>query len=163
MAQSHYSYSTNGTTFTPFGEPYQLAWGDYRGDRIGIFTYNNDADAGYMDCDSFTYDYTLPAEPAAKPAPDNDIMNFGQALIPDMLADPSIVDINGTFYCYATTDGWGQGLATSGTPVVWTSKDFLNWSFQGSSFPVRLRFEVLGAQQRRVSERTLLFVSHAGR
>jgi beta-xylosidase len=26
-------------------------------------------------------------------------------------------------------------LATSGTPVAWTSKDFLNWSFQGSSFP----------------------------
>lgn len=60
---------------------------------------------------------------------------FGQALIPDMVADPSIVDIDGTFYCYATTDGWGQGLATSGTPVVWTSRDFLNWSFHGSSFP----------------------------
>ena len=67
--------------------------------------------------------------------PDNDKLNFGQALIPDMVADPSIVDIDGTFYCYATTDGWGQGLATSGTPVVWTSRDFLNWSFQGSSFP----------------------------
>lgn len=60
---------------------------------------------------------------------------FGQALIPDMVADPSIVDIDGTFYCYATTDGWGQELATSGTPVVWQSKDFLNWSFVGSSFP----------------------------
>jgi hypothetical protein len=67
--------------------------------------------------------------------PDNDKLNFGQALIPDMVADPSIVDIDGTFYCYATTDGWGQGLVTSGTPVVWTSKDFLNWSFHGSSFP----------------------------
>ncbi len=64
-----------------------------------------------------------------------DKATFGQALIPDMVADPSIVDIDGTFYCYATTDGWGQGLATSGTPVVWASKDFLNWSFQGSSFP----------------------------
>jgi len=60
---------------------------------------------------------------------------FGQALIPDMVADPSIVDIDGTFYCYATTDDWGQGLATSGTPVVWQSKDFLNWRFAGSSFP----------------------------
>jgi hypothetical protein len=68
-------------------------------------------------------------------APDNDIVNFGHALIPDMVADPSISEIDGTFYCYATTDGWGQGLATSGTPVVWTSKDFLNWSFEGSSFP----------------------------
>jgi beta-xylosidase len=60
---------------------------------------------------------------------------FGQALIPDLLADPSIVDIDGTFYCYATTDGAGAGLATSGMPVVWKSKDFLNWSFHGSSFP----------------------------
>lgn len=61
--------------------------------------------------------------------------DFGHALIPDMAADPSIVEIDGTFYCYATTDGWGRGLDTSGTPVVWKSQDFLNWSFQGSSFP----------------------------
>ncbi len=60
---------------------------------------------------------------------------FGHALIPDLVADPSISEIDGTFYCYATTDGAGAGLATSGTPVVWKSKDFLNWSFQGSSFP----------------------------
>jgi hypothetical protein len=67
--------------------------------------------------------------------PDNDQLHFGHALIPDLVADPSIVEIDGTFYCYATTDGWGQGLNTSGTPVVWTSKDFQNWSFEGSSFP----------------------------
>jgi hypothetical protein len=67
--------------------------------------------------------------------PDNDKRNFGNALIPDLVADPSIVEINGTFYCYATTDGWGRHLDTSGTPVVWTSKDFLNWSFEGSSYP----------------------------
>lgn len=67
--------------------------------------------------------------------PDNDKRNFGNSLIPDLVADPSIVEINGTFYCYATTDGWGRHLDTSGTPVVWTSKDFLNWSFEGSSYP----------------------------
>ncbi len=60
---------------------------------------------------------------------------FGHALIPDLVADPSISEIDGTFYLYPTTDGWGQGLRTSGTPVVWKSKDFLNWSFKGSSFP----------------------------
>lgn len=64
----------------------------------------------------------------------NDRNDFGNALIPDMLADPSIVDRDGTFYCYATTDGAGAGLATSGLPVVWKSKDFLNWSFHGSLF-----------------------------
>lgn len=61
--------------------------------------------------------------------------DFGHALIPDMLADPSIVEFDGTFYCYATTDGWGRGLDTSGTPVVWKSRDFLNWSSSGSLFP----------------------------
>jgi beta-xylosidase len=70
---------------------------------------------------------TLHAQPPPNP--------FGQALIPDLLADPSIADIDGMFYCYATTDGAGGGLSTSGTPVVWKSQDFLNWSFKGSSFP----------------------------
>ena len=302
---SRYAYSTNGITFTEFGEPYQLAWGDYRGDRIGIFTYNNKAKAGYVDCNSFTYDFNHLANEAlanglilgswnsqvefdnvevacgdssgladsfdhettgwirkggewkvengvlhqnslATPAlirypftcenPDYtvhvrarktggaegfligfgaqdeenyywlnlggwgnarhqlqktwggsrleigpavngsietdrwyeirievqgdlitcfldgrkiietsdengfkmlsyDDLGFGRPLIPDLVADPSIVDINGVFYCYATTDGWGQHLSTSGTPVVWTSRDFVNWSFEGSIFP----------------------------
>ena len=47
--------------------------------------------------------------------PDNP---FGNPLIPDMVADPSITEINGTFYCYVTTDGYGKGLETSGPPVV---------------------------------------------
>ena len=66
---------------------------------------------------------------AATPQP------FGRPLIPDMVADASIVDIDGVFYFYATTDGWGRGLETSGTPVVWKSRDFVNWSFEGSIFP----------------------------
>jgi hypothetical protein len=60
---------------------------------------------------------------------------FGRPLIPDLVADPSIYEEDGVFYCYATTDGWGQHLSTSGTPVVWTSRDFVNWSFEGSIYP----------------------------
>ena len=60
---------------------------------------------------------------------------FGNPLIPDLCADPSIIEVDGTFYCYVTTDGYGQGLETSGPPVVWKSKDFLNWSFDGTYFP----------------------------
>ena len=60
---------------------------------------------------------------------------FGHPLIPDMVADPSIVEIDGMFYCYVTTDGYGQGLETSGPPVVWKSRDFVNWSFDGTYFP----------------------------
>jgi beta-xylosidase len=60
---SRYAYSTDGQNFTSFGAAYQLVSGDYRGDRLGIFTYNNDAEAGTIDCDSFTYDYDQPAPP----------------------------------------------------------------------------------------------------
>jgi hypothetical protein len=38
---------------------------------------------------------------------------FGRALIPGLLADPSIVDMDGTFYCYATTDGCAVGRESS--------------------------------------------------
>lgn len=71
------------------------------------------------------------ATSSAAPAPHP----FGRPLIPDLVADASIVDIDGVFYCFATTDGWGKHLSTSGTPVVWTSRDFVNWSFDGSIFP----------------------------
>ncbi|MBO9729804.1 MAG: family 43 glycosylhydrolase [Chitinophaga sp.] len=60
---------------------------------------------------------------------------FGNALVPDMIADASIQEINGTFYCYATTDGYDQGLKTSGPPVVWKSNDFVHWRFSGFYFP----------------------------
>jgi beta-xylosidase len=59
----------------------------------------------------------------------------GNPIISDMIADPSIVKINGVYYCYATTDGYNKGLATSGPPVVWQSEDFVNWSFKGIFFP----------------------------
>ncbi len=72
--------------------------------------------AGYDATTSAAQTATPASTGAALPA-DNDIANFGQALIPDVLADPSIVGLDGTFYCYATTDGWGQGLSVSGTPV----------------------------------------------
>ena len=73
-----------------------------------------------------------PASPARAELPPEE---FGHALIPDLLADPSIVEFDGVFYCYATTDGEGKHLSTSGLPVVWKSTDFLNWSFEGSIFP----------------------------
>jgi beta-xylosidase len=62
---SLYSYSDDGRTFTAFGEPYQLSWGYYRGDRIGIFCYNNRADDGYVDVDYFNYEYGRPERRAS--------------------------------------------------------------------------------------------------
>ena len=51
---SHYSYSTDGETFTPFGD-YQLRWGNYKGDRFGIYCFNNLRDEGYVDVDYCHY------------------------------------------------------------------------------------------------------------
>jgi beta-xylosidase len=63
--KSQYSYSLDGKTFTDFGDPYQLTWGNYRGDRIGIFSFNNKTDAGYVDIDFFHYNYAGPNSPSA--------------------------------------------------------------------------------------------------
>lgn len=58
--RSQYSYSLDGGVFTNFGEPYQLTWGNYRGDRIGIYNFNNQSDTGYLDVDWFRYTYVGP-------------------------------------------------------------------------------------------------------
>jgi hypothetical protein len=55
-----FSYSSDGKTFSPLGEPYAFGWADYRGERIGLFTYNNTGDAGYADFAAFTYRYESP-------------------------------------------------------------------------------------------------------
>ena len=49
---------------------------------------------------------------------------FGNALIPDMIADASIQEINGVFYCYATTDGYvsfGISFTTFNVMLRWLS------------------------------------------
>ena len=53
---SQFSYSTDGRYFKPFGQPYQLSWGNYRGDRIGIYCFNDKEENGYVDVDYFHYD-----------------------------------------------------------------------------------------------------------
>jgi beta-xylosidase len=53
---SQFSYSRDGTHFTDVGAPYQLTWGNYRGDRIGLFTTGQDAAPhGYADFSRFVY------------------------------------------------------------------------------------------------------------
>ena len=53
---SQYYYSLDGDNFIPFGHPYQLSWGNYRGDRIGVYCYNNNVESGYVDIDYFHYE-----------------------------------------------------------------------------------------------------------
>lgn len=52
---SQFYYSLDGSTFKSFGPVYQLMWGGYRGDRIGIYNYNNQEDSGYVNIDYFHY------------------------------------------------------------------------------------------------------------
>ncbi len=52
-------------------------------------------------------------------------------ILPDWIADPSVSRFGDTFYLYGTTD-IDRELDQAGVPVVWKSKDFVNWSFEGS-------------------------------
>jgi hypothetical protein len=52
---SQFSYSLDGKTFEPIGDPYQLTWGSYRGDRVALYTVNSKT-AGWADFDSFRYE-----------------------------------------------------------------------------------------------------------
>ncbi|MDH6312398.1 beta-xylosidase [Parabacteroides sp. PFB2-10] len=55
-------------------------------------------------------------------------------IIPDNVADPSVSKFGDTYYLYGTTD-IDKGLDQMGPPVVWKSKDFVNWSFEGTILP----------------------------
>ena len=52
---SQFAYSLDGITFTDFAAPYPLRWGSYRGDRLGLYSFNNRTDTGYLDIDFLHY------------------------------------------------------------------------------------------------------------
>lgn len=54
-AVSRCQYSLDGQTFLNLGLPYQLKWGNYRGDYVGLYTYNDLGDCGFVDIDWFRY------------------------------------------------------------------------------------------------------------
>ena len=51
----HFSYSTDGITYHAFGDVYQMGTANYRGDMVGLFTYNNEPGNGYIDVENFDY------------------------------------------------------------------------------------------------------------
>jgi beta-xylosidase len=51
--KSQFAYSIDGKTFASIGPPCQLTWSYYRGDRLGIYCFNDKADAGHVDVDAF--------------------------------------------------------------------------------------------------------------
>jgi beta-xylosidase len=57
---SRFAFSTDGETFTPFGDDHPLVWGSYRGDRIGLFSFNETGEAGFVDVDWVCYGLGVP-------------------------------------------------------------------------------------------------------
>ncbi|MEO5592731.1 MAG: family 43 glycosylhydrolase [Chitinophagaceae bacterium] len=59
----------------------------------------------------------------------------GNPLLPGYYADPTILEDNGTFYIYATSDmrSWDDITKLA----VWTSKDFLNWKCDYLNWPTK--------------------------
>jgi len=50
-------FSTDGVSFSPIGGEYKLKWGNFRGDHIGIYNYNNLGESGLVDVDWFRYQF----------------------------------------------------------------------------------------------------------
>lgn len=53
---SQYAYSLDGTQYTDFGASYQIKWGAYRGDRFGIYCFNDNGEHGFVDVDWLHYE-----------------------------------------------------------------------------------------------------------
>ena len=51
-----FSYSIDGTEFTPLGEPFQAVQGRWIGAKIGLFARREAGAAGYVDVDYFRLD-----------------------------------------------------------------------------------------------------------
>ena len=56
----------------------------------------------------------------------------GNPVIPGYFADPCSRKFGDTYYLYVTPDGWDVGRGPAG---VWTSKDYVNWTWQPMNWP----------------------------
>jgi hypothetical protein len=54
---NRYAFSIDGKRYQPLANLYQLTWGSYRGDRIGIFNFNSKEEKGYVDIEWFRYHF----------------------------------------------------------------------------------------------------------
>ncbi|MGY3051863.1 arabinoxylan arabinofuranohydrolase [Pedobacter sp. UYEF25] len=61
--------------------------------------------------------------------------NNHNPLLPGYYADPTIIEDNGTFYIYATSDmpNWND----TNKMAVWSSKDFVNWKAEYLNWPTK--------------------------
>lgn len=54
--QARFSFSLDGRRYRNLGPTYKLGWGHYRGDRIGLFTFNPEGEVGHALFERFDYD-----------------------------------------------------------------------------------------------------------
>lgn len=54
-----FAWSRDGKRFTDCDGAFQLKWGSYRGDRIGLYTFNNERESGFIDIDDFEYSESM--------------------------------------------------------------------------------------------------------
>ena len=55
--KAKFSYSYDNVDFTSFGPEFTLEFGRWLGERLGLYTYNENIEAGYIDIEWFHYDY----------------------------------------------------------------------------------------------------------
>ena len=60
--QAYFEYSIDGKTYHRFGPAFTIAFGNWTGDRLGFFSWNEIEEEGYIDVDWFRYDYDGPKE-----------------------------------------------------------------------------------------------------
>lgn len=53
-------------------------------------------------------------------------------ILPGYFADPSIIELDGKYYIYATVDPWGEDFLS-----CWSSDDFVNWTFHKLNWPTK--------------------------
>ncbi|WP_052260614.1 glycoside hydrolase 43 family protein [Photobacterium gaetbulicola] len=57
---AYFEYSLDGTEFSRFGPTFKLEFGNWTGDRLGFFTWNEVKDDGHIDIEWFKYNYDGP-------------------------------------------------------------------------------------------------------
>ena len=63
---------------------------------------------------------------------EGEMPTLGNPVLPGYFADPSVVQLNGTYYLYATADPWGTEFLS-----CWTTDDFHNWEWHKLNWPTK--------------------------
>ena len=63
---------------------------------------------------------------------DEKVVELHNPILPGYFADPSIVQYEGKFYIYATTEPWGTDFLS-----CWVSDDFQDWTFHTLNWPTK--------------------------